>query len=79
MKKSITKQENGTYKITLTSSTKEEDKMFLKPLHEIKEILHQHFDEKVKEDYGENAYISSIIDDSGLPYEICVQINIEKK
>jgi len=76
MKRSITQQENGTYKITLSSGTKKEDKMLMQPLDKIMKVLFQHFDEKVKEDYGENAYISSIIDDSGLPYEICVQIII---
>lgn len=79
MEKSIQQLENENYKITILPNTRDEEEMLRQPLSDIQDFLYNHFDEKVKEEFGENAYISSIIDDSGLPYEICVQINIEKK
>lgn len=79
MKKSIIKTTNGKYRITITSSTDDEKAFLEEPLSEIQEKVNQFFDQAVKEELGEDASISLIVDDSGLPYEILAYVTIGEK
>lgn len=78
MKKSLVQLAEEKYRITITANTEDEKVLLEKPLSEIKEKVNLFFDQAVKEELGENASISSVIDDSGLPYEICVSLAIKK-
>jgi hypothetical protein len=76
MQYSVVKSNNDMYRITITSSTDEEKRFLERPISEIKEKVHQHFDQAVKEKLGENASIASVADDSGLPYQIYALISL---
>jgi len=76
MKYSVVFSKNETYRITMTSSTDEEKKFLEQPISKIKQRVYQYFDQAVKDELGENASISSIVDDSGFPYEIYVHITV---
>lgn len=78
MKNSVILTNDGTYKITITSSTRNEKEFLEKPLNEIKQKIYQYYSQAVKEKLGEKASIFSISNDSGFPYEINVHITMDK-
>jgi len=78
MKKSVIHTDNGTYRITITPSTVREKVFLEKPLSEIKQEVYHFFDQAIKEELDEKASISSIVDDSGLPYEIQAYVTMDK-
>ncbi len=79
MNYSVVHTNNDMYRITITSNTDDERKFLESPISEIEERLYQYFDQAVKEKLGEEAFIASVANNSGLPYEIHALITIRNQ
>jgi len=76
MEKSVILENNGTFRISITSNTNDEKQFLEKPISEIEQKVYQYFDQAVKEELGEIASILNVTNDSGFPYEIYARITL---
>lgn len=60
MEKSVILENNGTFRISITSKTNDEKQFLEKPISEIEQKVYQYFDQAVKEELGENASILNV-------------------
>lgn len=70
MKYSVKHSNQDIYKITIVPTTEHEKNLLEQPISQIRQIVDQYFDQAVKDKIGEHSTIETIVDDSGLPYQI---------
>ncbi len=78
MKYSVQHMNNDVYKITITSSSDYDKEILEGPISKAKKFVYQYFDQALKQNLGENAYITWIVNDNNLPNEVQVQVVVKE-